>query len=242
MHKVLIADASQQWLELLEKALDKDYLVRSCLDGKRTLELARELQPDVLVIDLLLAGVDGLSILKKLDEQGIRPRIIVTGKYFSNFITAALERYQVDDLLMKPCTVAAVTERVAEVLSQEEAVPVLEQDPYDAITAMLVELGAPTSQQGFRFLRTGLLLLMEDPGQQLTKSLYPAIAAEFGTSKENVEKGLRTTVTTAWTKRRDQVWRMYFSPAPNGQIPKPTAGQFMTRLTDVLLSVRRRRA
>lgn len=242
MHKVLIADASEQWRELLEQALEKDYLVRSGTDGRRTLELAQELRPDVLVIDLLLSGVDGLTILKKLDELGIRPRTIVTGKYFSNFITAALERYQVDDLIMKPCTVAAVTDRVAQVLAQEEKAPVLEQDPYDAITAMLVELGAPTSQQGFRFLRSGIMLLMEDPAQQLTKSLYPAIAAEFGTNKENVEKGLRTTVTTAWTKRRDNVWRAYFPPAPNGQIPRPTAGQFMVRLTDVLLSVRRRRA
>ena len=242
MHKVLIADASQQWLELLDQAMSADYLVRTCPDGTQTLELARELEPDVLVIDLLLSGMDGLSILKKLDEQGIRPRTIVTGKYFSNFITAALERYQVDDLIMKPCTVASVTERVAEVLAQVEEVPVLEQEPYDAITALLVELGAPTSQQGFRFLRSGILLLMEDSRQQLTKSLYPAIAAEFGTNKENVEKGLRTTVTTAWTRRRDNVWRAYFPPAPNGQIPKPTAGQFMLRLTEALLSVRRKRA
>lgn len=242
MHKVLIADASGQWRELLEKAMEPDYLVRSCADGEQALELARELRPDVLVIDLLLAEVDGLTILKRLQEQGIRPRTIVTGRYFSNFITAALERYQVDDLVMKPCTVAGITDRVAQVLAQEETAPVLEQDPYDAITAVLVELGAPTSQQGFRFLRSGVIRMMADPSQQLTKSLYPAIAAEFGTSKENVEKGLRTTVTTAWTKRRDSVWRTYFPPAPNGQIPKPTAGQFLARLTDVMYSARRRRA
>lgn len=242
MRKVLIADASEQWRELLQKALEQDYQVRSAADGRRTLELIGEFRPDVLVIDLLISGVDGLTILKMLDEQDLHPRIIVTGKYFSNFITAALERYQVDDLVMKPCTVAAVTDRVALVLAQEESAPVVEQDPYDAITAMLVELGAPTSQQGFRFLRRGIQLMMEDPTQQLTKSLYPAIAAEYGTNKENVEKGLRTTVTTAWTRRRDHVWRTYFPPAPNGQIPKPTAGQFLARLTDVILSSRRKRA
>ena len=86
------------------------------------------------------------------------------------------------------------------------------------------------------------LLMMEDPGQQLTKSLYPAIAEVYGTSTANVEKGLRTTVTTAWQKRRDKVWRAYFPTAPGGQIPKPTAGQFLRRLTDEVLSVSRRRA
>ena len=239
MRKVLIADASEQWREVLEQAMSGEYLVRSSHDGPRTLELLEQFEPDVLVMDLLLSGTDGLSILKALASRPVQPRIIITGRYFSNFITAALERYQVDDVILKPCAVQAVTERVAEVLAQEDPQLVQLQDPYDCITALLVSLGAPTSQQGFRFLRTGILLLMEDPGQQLTKSLYPAIAAEYGTNVVNVEKGLRTTVTTAWMGRRDSVWRAYFPPAPSGQIPKPTAGQFLARLTDAVLSVRR---
>ena len=242
MRKILIADASEQWRELLDRAMGEMYHVRTSPDGLRTLEAVEEFEPDVLVMDLMLSGTDGLSILKALDGRPTRPRVIITGRYFSNFITNALERYQVDDLILKPCSVQSVAERVEEVLAQEDAEPVKLQDPYDFITALLVSLGAPTSQQGFRFLRTGILLLMKDPGQQLTKSLYPAIAEEYGTNLNNVEKGLRTTVTTAWLKRRDNVWRNYFPPSPSGQIPKPTAGQFLCRLTDAVLSVNRKRA
>lgn len=242
MRKVLIADTSEQWRALLTQAMDGEYLVRACADGLRTLELIEQFEPDVLVMDLMLSGTDGLGILKTLSTRSLRPRIIITGRYFSNFITAALERYQVDDLIMKPCAVQTITERVSEVLALEDPEPVRSQDPYDCITAMLVSLGAPTSQQGFRFLRTGILLLMEDPSQQLTKNLYPAIAEEYGTNTVNVEKGLRTTVTTAWLSRRDSVWRSYFPPAPNGQIPKPTAGQFLTRLADAVQSVLRKQA
>ena len=242
MRKILIADASEQWRELLEHAMDGQYLVRTSPDGPRTLQLAAEFEPDVLVMDLMLAGTDGLGVLKALEGSPTRPRVIVTGRYFSNFITNALERYQVDDLILKPCAAESITERVAEVLAQMNAEPVRLPDPEDHITGLLVNLGAPTSQQGFRFLRTGILLMMSDPGQQLTKSLYPAIAEVYGTSPVNVEKGLRTTVNTAWQKRRDHVWRCYFPPAPGGQIPKPTAGQFLRRLTDEVLSVSRKRA
>ena len=242
MRKILIADASEQWRELLEHAMDGQYLVRTSPDGPRTLQLAAEFEPDMLVMDLMLAGIDGLGVLKALEGSPTRPRVIVTGRYFSNFITNALERYQVDDLILKPCAVRTITERVEEVLAQVEEAPVRFLDPEDYITGLLVDLGAPTSQQGFRFLRTGILLMMADPGQQLTKSLYPAIADVYGTSHQNVEKGLRTTVRTAWLKRRDSVWRGYFPPAPGGQIPKPTAGQFLRRLTDEVLSVSRKRA
>ena len=242
MRKVLIADASEQWRESLEKALDQDYCVRTSPDGPRTLELVEQFEPDVLVMDLMLSGTDGLSVLKALEQRTPRPRVITTGRYFSNFMTTALERYQVDDVLLKPCSIQTVRDRVAEVLAQDEQVPVTCPDPYDHVTALLVSLGAPTSQQGFRFLRTGILLLMDDPSQQLTKSLYPAIAAEYGTNTVNVEKGLRTTVTTAWLSRRDSVWRSYFPPAPTGQIPRPTAGQFLTCLADVVQSAIRRQA
>lgn len=242
MRKVLIADASEQWRELLERAMQGQYRVRSCPDGLRTRELLEEFRPDVLVMDLMLSGTDGLSVLKALEDLPERPRIIVTGRYFSNFITTSLERYQVDFVILKPCTTQSILDRVADVLEAESAEPVTPQDPYDYITAMLVSLGAPTSQQGFRFLRSGILLLMQDPSQQLTKNLYPAIATEHNTNPTNVEKGLRTTVTTAWSRRRDEVWRHYFPLTPSGQIPKPTAGQFLARLTDIVLSAQRKRA
>ena len=242
MQKILIADASEQWRELLEKAMADAYLVRTSPDGPKTMQSIEEFEPDVLVMDLMLAGKDGLSILKALEGSPTRPRVIVTGRYFSDFITNALERYQVDDLILKPCAVQSITERVEEVLALQNGEPVRSQDPYDLITALLVNLGAPTSQQGFRFLRTGILLLMKDPGQQLTKSLYPAIATEHETTRENVEKGLRTTVTTAWLKRRDEVWRAFFPTTSGGQIPKPTAGQFLCRLTDEVLRACRKRA
>ena len=242
MRKILIADNSASWRDRLEQTLAREYEVHTCGDGDQALKLAERLRPDVLVLDLLLAGIDGLTLIKRLREWEDCPRFIVTGRYFSNYITTALERYQVDSLLMKPCTTQSVAEHVADVLSQDtEEIPVC-PDPFDYITALLVRLGAPTSQQGFRFLRRGVMLMMADPGQQLTKVLYPALAAEFGTNPANVEKALRTTVTTAWTRRRDEVWRSYFPLAPSGQIPRPTVGQFLSRLADAAMSTQRHRA
>lgn len=242
MHKVLIADASEDWREQLERMLGEGYQVQASADGYQVLQMLEKFRPDVLVLDLMLQGTDGLSVIKALHDSGLLPRIIVTGRYFSNFVTGALERCQVDSVMLKPCSVRSVAERVGELLTeQNDAVPVC-QDPYDYITALLVSLNAPASQQGFRLLRRGIQRLMDNPNQQLTKHLYRDLAKEFSTSPTNVEKALRTTVTTAWTKRRDEVWRHYFPPAPSGQIPKPTAGQFLIRLSDVARSALRKQA
>lgn len=242
MQRVLIADAAGNWREQLEQALGQQYLLRACHDGRQALVLMKEFRPDVLILDLMLSGADGLSVLKSLEGRPDKPRIIVTGRYFSDFINMALEHYQVDSVMMKPCTVQSILERVSELLAQEMLLIPVCQDPFEYITSLLVRLGVRTSQQGFRFLRRGIQLMMEDPTQQLTKVLYPAIAAEFGTTKENVEKALRTAVTHAWRNRRDEIWRFYFQPAPSGQIPKPTAGQFLKRLSDAVTSVNRKHA
>lgn len=242
MHKVLVVDASEQWRQALENVLGQTALVCTCADGILALEMTAQLQPDVLVLDLMLPGTDGLNVVRSLREGPDRPRIIVTGRYFSNFVTMALERYQVDSIMLKPCTAQSIAERVSELLDEEEEPLTFQQSPYDYITTLLVRLGARTSQRGFRYLRRGILLLMEDPEQQLTKQLYPAIAAEFQTSSNNVEKAMRTTVTNAWSNRRDEVWRLYFPLAPGGQIPKPTTGQFLTRMADAVRCAVRKQA
>lgn len=242
MQRILIADAAGSWRAMLEQALKEQYQLCSCHDGHQALVLTEQFRPDVLILDLMLSGLDGLSVLKALQSRPEKPRIIVTGRHFSDFINAALDQYQVDSVILKPCAVQSILERVSEMLAQDTLLLPASLDPYDQITSLLVQLGIRTSQQGFRFLRWGILRMMEDPTQQLTKSLYPAIAAEFGSTRENVEKALRTAITQAWRNRRDEVWRWYFPPAPSGQIPKPTAGQFLKRLADVVAGANRKRA
>ena len=232
VRKVLIVDPSEDWRNALSLELEQSFRVHGCEDGLQAMACIEEIRPDVLIVDLILSGIDGLSLVRKLHDRLGATRIIVTGCYFSSFAVSALERYQVEAILLKPCSPEVIRELITDMLDGDK-VPV-EQSSYDCITSLLVRLGARTSQQGFRFLRYGITLLMEDPFQQLTKRLYPAIAAEFGTTPINVEKAMRTTVTGAWTRRQDQVWRDYFAVSANGQIPKPTTGQFMIRMTDVV--------
>ncbi len=240
MKKILIADSADAWRALVREALPREYVVLDCSDGTQAWNAVERERPDVVVLDLMIAGRDVLGIMKALSGFRDRPKTIVMGRYVSEYVHAALERYRVDLILMKPCEAQNLAERITELLCEEE--PVVRRGAYDPITAMLVELGIRTSQQGFRFLRTGIELLMEEPNQMLTKHLYPAIAAIHNTSAGNVEKGIRTAVQSAWKRCRKDVWRRYFAAASNGEVPKPTSGQFLLQLTDALLASRNRRA
>ena len=45
-----------------------------------------------------------------------------------------------------------------------------------------------------------------------------------------LEKAIRNAIEQAWQRRNDRIWRMYFSPAPDGSIPRPTNGQLLHTL------------
>ncbi len=52
-------------------------VVADCTTGEQTIEAVRKHRPDVLVLDLRMRGLDGLAVLKTLNEQGICPRTVL---------------------------------------------------------------------------------------------------------------------------------------------------------------------
>lgn len=234
MGKILIADCLEEFRTQLEKALEGTYEVACCAEGERALELLEELRPDLLILDPMLIGMDGLEVLHQAHERKICPETIITGRFFSDHLLNMIAEYPVQYVLRKPCVISALVNRVGELLGQEEKELPREQDPHGAVTTMLHELGIPTNYAGFHQIRMGVLMLAKEPGLAMTKVVYPTIAAESkrGANSVTVERNIRSAIGRAYANRDDRVWRRYFLPAANGQIPKPTNTQFLTRLAE----------
>jgi hypothetical protein len=54
-----------------------------------------------------------------------------------------------------------------------------------------------------------------------------------------VERNIRSAIDAAWSKRDENVWRLYFTPDSQGKMDKPTNAAFISRLAD---SIRDNRA
>jgi two-component system alkaline phosphatase synthesis response regulator PhoP len=68
--KILIADDEAFMLRLLEMTFKKGgYEVVSCRDGKEALALAATTLPQLIVLDIMMPGLDGLGALKQLKEN-----------------------------------------------------------------------------------------------------------------------------------------------------------------------------
>ena len=67
MQKILIADGAEEFPMALAEMLRGEHHIRITAEGNQTLEVLRTYQPDVLVLDLMLPGLDGISLLQAVE-------------------------------------------------------------------------------------------------------------------------------------------------------------------------------
>lgn len=234
MQKVLIAEENEEFLRALEERMQGLYQISSCRDGNEALELLRAFRPDVMVLDLMLPGLDGISLLQRAAAIGVRPVVLAMTRYISDYILGSLNALGVGYLMMKPCDVHATVCRVAD-LSQRINSPVFfHPDPRTLVSNLLVSLGVPTKLQGYAYLREAVLLMAHKPGQSMTKELYPAVGKCCGASAIQVERSIRSAIHAAWVRGDEQLWKLYFCCCPGGPAEKPTNAAFISRLADVV--------
>lgn len=240
--KILIAETSVEFSEQLRNALKGNYDLRICHSGLLVKELLDDFRPDVLVMDLTLPGVDGISVLKQMSTASCRPRVLLTTCFMSPYVESAIAGMNVDLVVRKPCKVELLAERIEDLTMEEPSSQLTSVQWTTTIAAMLLELNIPSKRRGYSYLEKGIRQYLQQPGQGMTKTIYPEVARIHFTQPEAVERAIRQVIHESWEKRDDRIWRTYFSPGREGIIPRPTNAEFISRLAERYREVQERRA
>lgn len=204
MKKVLLVIESAQFGAQIKAELQKDHEVLLCHDADTASRLIAE-EPDAMVLELELPGVDGMTFLEHLPS---RPSVILAVGYLYNpYVYQRLRELSVGFAVQKPCTLAAVTDRLRDMLRKRDE---SHGDPQAIAASHLTILGISSERGGGRFLRVGIPLYAQDQQQQITKELYPAVAKLCGVSGGTVEHAIRTSIQQAWDQRDADCWKDYF--------------------------------
>jgi len=115
--KILIVDDDRKIVDLVRAYLEKDgYRVLAAHDGLQALELARQKRADLLVLDLMLPGIDGLDVCRLLRGEGNKvPIIMLTAKTTETDKLIGLD-LGADDYVTKPFSPRELLARVRAVL------------------------------------------------------------------------------------------------------------------------------
>jgi two-component system alkaline phosphatase synthesis response regulator PhoP len=128
---ILVVEDEEDILELVRYNLNKDgYRVTGVLTGEEGLKAARFQPPDLIILDLMLPGMDGLTVCRELKQDARTrdlPIIILTAKGEEADIVAGLE-LGADDYVTKPFSPRVLLARLRAVLRRRRAEPAGERD------------------------------------------------------------------------------------------------------------------
>ncbi len=123
---VLLVDDDTDILEFLSFALERDgFEVRSCTDGETAFQLAKQIIPDIIVLDMMMPGWDGLETCRHIrKEESLNNSMIV-------FLTARSEDYMqvegldtgADDYISKPVKPKVLISRLRAILRRKTDAP-----------------------------------------------------------------------------------------------------------------------
>ena len=118
---ILIVDDEPAVSDLLAYNLRKShYEVLTAADGLEAVRLARASRPDLVLLDLMLPGMDGLDVCRELRKSGDLPIIMITALGEETDRVVGLE-LGADDYVTKPFSVRELLARIKTVLRRAQA-------------------------------------------------------------------------------------------------------------------------
>ncbi|MHB0857811.1 MAG: response regulator transcription factor [Anaerolineae bacterium] len=194
---ILVVDDEAQIVRVLRGYLEKaGYKVLGAYDGAEALRIARQERPDLIVLDLMLPGMDGLDVCRALQRESTVPVIMLTARVEETDKLIGLE-LGADDYVTKPFSPREVVARVRTVLRRVH--------PLDAHEEIPLELGVLRLDTGRRVLFVGerrvdltpsefeiLRAMIAAPGRVFSRAQL--LEATQGTAYEGYERTIDTHI------------------------------------------------
>ena len=241
---VFIADSAEDFCSGLTAALQRTdgfRVLGTAGDGEQAIRMIGEKQPDILVLDLMLAKKDGISVLKAIASMEHKPITLATSAFLTEYVSTAAANLGVRYLMLKPCDMTALVERLEEIRGGESLrYPVQRRTDKVSIetlvTNIIHEIGVPAHIKGYQYLREAIIIAVNDMDviNAITKVLYPEVAKTFGTTPSRVERAIRHAIEVAWDRGDLDTLQKFFGYTVSNTKGKPTNSEFIALIADKL--------
>ena len=222
MKTLLIAEHSEAITDALIDSLGQDWDIYTCADGYTAIDIIRRHNPDALIINLCLLSKDGLSVLETC-FPAVPPIILALSAYTSPYIQQISSNLGVGYILPIPCTISTMVNRLNSMYDTYYNAP--------TFTARhLQSIGIDCKHNGYHYLVYAIQLFSSNKDLRLHKELYAEIVSKCGATNEAcVERAIRTAIKAAWAKRKNIIWKYYFTTDKC-----PSNKEFIARFAELL--------
>ncbi len=247
--RVLIVDDNKEFVGLLKEYLEKQddvEVVGVAYNGLEALQAIGEIEPDIVVLDIIMPYLDGIGVLERLAQEGgtgSRPKIVMLTAFGQESITHRVLELGADYYILKPFDFDMLAERLRQLSAKGS--PALKKPPvvrdkdrsHDAkVTGIMHELGIPAHIKGYLYLRDAIIMVVArvDLLSKVTKELYPTIADKYVTTPSRVERAIRHAIEVAWDRGNMEFIQRVFGHTISQEKGKPTNSEFIAMVADRL--------
>lgn len=242
--KILVAEGNEEFCKELEKTINSRegcHVVGIAVDGKCAVERIATLQPDVLVIDMLLPELDGVSVLRRAAQMMNPPVVLVLTGFMTGYLSGTAGELGIEYFMSLPNDTAAIADRVEEIAAYEYNLKLPDgrkngNDIESMVTAIIHEIGVPAHIKGYQYLREAIMIAVDDMDviNAITKVLYPQVAKTFDTTPSRVERAIRHAIEVAWDRGDLETLQKFFGYTVSNTKGKPTNSEFIALIADKL--------
>lgn len=205
--------------------------------------------PDIVILNPVLPHLDGIGVIENVRKDAAYDRIrfiLVAGENQIKVLNVLQNRKNVcflpwenSENSLEKCILEAPNKNALnnKTLPVEDLVVKQgnqEKDLNMLVTKMLHEIGVPAHIKGYLYLRTAILMAVEDIDvlNAVTKQLYPDIAKEYDTTDTRVERAIRHAIEVAWERGNIDMINELFGYTIQADKGKPTNSEFIALMAD----------
>ena len=238
--RVILATQTKEYGVFLQSSLSTTRsisILATVNDGNHLVEYAKQLNPDIIISDLLLPNKDAVSAYNEIYSPGSskHPALFLLLPYedvtLENMSSAAAK------IIVKPCDTDILIEHMHSYMLEEKKEKLNKFKDANIefqVTDIMHQIGVPAHITGYHFLRAAICIAIKDDNKltSVTKVLYPEVAKQFHTSASRVERAMRHAVEVAWDRGDVDVLTSFFGYTVNSAKGKPTNSEFISLIAD----------
>ena len=253
--KILIADENSDFRTVCAEHLKKQgfELLPDAVNGEEAILKIAKFKPDVVLIDLWLTKYDAAAVVghfnKSSSSSEHKPVFIVLSAINNPYMFAQVVKNGPAYCMTKSFDYNILYELIKNLvndksfftknensLNMQNANSRNSADIETQVTKMIHQIGVPAHIKGYQYLRTAIILVMQDSNiiNSVTKQLYPSIGKIFSTTSSRVERAIRHAIEVAWDRGDYDTITEIFGYTIQSARGKPTNSEFIAMVADNL--------
>ena len=237
--RLVVVDNSEEVTSSIKKYFKENAVINvvSCINnGVDALSflINHEADYDMVIMDLLIPQMDGMTLLENMKSRKINKKVIVLSSYKEDYVIKKLIALGVNYYILKPFSLDSLEERIKDFNKDYEIETNANVNAEVKISNLLHNLGIPSHIRGYQYIRDGILMIYNNNKyiNFITKEIYPELEIKYNTTPSRVERAMRHAIEISWERGDVELMDDLFGHSVNFERSKPTNAEYLNTLAD----------